>query len=163
MSRILFCCLLLCLNHILVCHAASLPGFKAAVTQPGLDYAVKVTIRTISLPSTAQVGVPLIQKALPNVAIPNQSGDAHVPVLGHIDYSLSNMHLTDFSLGGASIKLVAGKGLTLHISSLSLAMNVDWHWKREHFPKASSHGMYCGCRHASPLTHAGQRRPCHSR
>ena len=66
------------------------PGFRIALTSKGLDYskALSMTMNSAYTSfSVPQVGIPILEKELASLNIPDISGSAGTPV-GSIDYDL---------------------------------------------------------------------------
>eukprot|EP00055_Hartaetosiga_balthica_P004441 m.11608 g.11608 ORF g.11608 m.11608 type:complete len:503 (+) comp3865_c0_seq2:95-1603(+) len=100
-------------------------GFQATLTNKGIDYA-------------RQVAIPIIQKDLENLSIPDISGDASTPV-GHIDYYLTNIKATSVNLGTSSI-VTSTSGITASISGVSIGLGADWSYREKSWPHVKDHG-----------------------
>ena len=62
-------------------EASSNPGLKIRLSQPGLNYGASVAVDILA----AKVGT---------LTIPDQSGRVKVPVVGHVDYTISNIKVS---------------------------------------------------------------------
>ncbi|CAI8057853.1 Lipopolysaccharide-binding protein [Geodia barretti] len=101
------------------------PGLRTALTSKGLNYA-------------CSVGIPILEKELLTVAIPDISGDADTPI-GSISYSLSNIKLVSFKIPTASITSSSG-GLSAQASGISIYVTADWHYREDSWPHISDSG-----------------------
>ncbi|XP_065839667.1 bactericidal permeability-increasing protein-like [Oscarella lobularis] len=103
------------------------PGFRTEITQIGLDY-------------VRQVGVPVLVNELKSISIPDQSGSAHVPVIGGIDYSFTNIRLTQFSIASSALKTVASTGIEISLAGVSIAASANWHYSNHGWIHISDSG-----------------------
>lgn len=108
-----------------VAAAQGTPGFRVQLTNAGLDYARKI-------------GVPILEKMIQTLTIPDISGSAHTPV-GSVDFTLSNIHATSISLPESSIKCDT-TGVSLSIGNVDAKLNADWKYREHHWPHVSDHG-----------------------
>ncbi|XP_065830579.1 bactericidal permeability-increasing protein-like [Oscarella lobularis] len=102
------------------------PGFRIELSEKGLDY-------------VRQVAMPILVKQLQNLAIPDQSGSAGTPV-GSIDYSLSDIKLTEFSIPSSSLTIVANTGVQVGASGVSVHLSGHWHYREHSWPHISDSG-----------------------
>ncbi|XP_072014029.1 bactericidal permeability-increasing protein-like [Amphiura filiformis] len=119
---------ILCLsNHLVLCGN---PGFKARLTQKGVDY-------------LRDVGIDILKKELSSLSIPDMSGTSHIGV-GKVDYTVSNMRFT--SLGIPSPSLLPNPtigGVELSANGLSLSLSGDWRYKAKiAFIPVKDHGTF---------------------
>lgn len=77
----------------------SSPGFETTITQRGLSY-------------LSSVGVTALQPILKTIVIPPINGVTGTPI-GNIDYSLTNLVITQINLGTPSLTTVPNEGLSL--------------------------------------------------
>ncbi|XP_060691934.1 bactericidal permeability-increasing protein-like isoform X2 [Hemiscyllium ocellatum] len=114
--------LLLLSSHTLCTN----PGLKVRVTQKALDYG-------------RQVGVQVLRQKLRQIQIPDVSGETHLPVIGHVKYQVTGMHINDFGLPQSAIGFYAGTGIKLSISNAYIHINGNWRVK---YLFISDHGSF---------------------
>ncbi|XP_072370669.1 bactericidal permeability-increasing protein-like [Scyliorhinus torazame] len=90
------------------------PGLKVRVTQKALEYG-------------RQVGIQALQQKLRQIQIPDVSGKTHVPVVGHVHYQISGMHISAFSLPTSAVGFYAGTGIKLSIDNAYI--HITGHWR----------------------------------
>ncbi|XP_078092219.1 bactericidal permeability-increasing protein-like [Mustelus asterias] len=90
------------------------PGLKVRVTQKALEYG-------------RQVGIQVLQQKLREIQIPDVSGKADVPVIGHVHYQISGMHINDFGLPQSAVGFYAGTGIKLSIDNAYI--HITGHWR----------------------------------
>ncbi|XP_033626125.1 bactericidal permeability-increasing protein-like [Asterias rubens] len=107
------------------------PGFKGRITQSGLDY-------------MRDVGLQVLKEEVQQLKIPDITGDAHVPVVGHITYTVSNIRITSFSIPPTltSLTTKTGVGLTLAATGISLSAWGNWHYSNHGFIHISDSGSF---------------------
>ncbi|XP_078738201.1 bactericidal permeability-increasing protein-like [Lampetra fluviatilis] len=113
------------------------PGIQLRISQGGLDYVpsrvqagspdtagfmVRLTVPGLDYGRSVAVGI-LVQK-LHGISIPDQSGSS-----GKIHYTLSGMHITDFTMPSTALGFVPGSGLKFSFSGASVSLSGDWHYK----------------------------------
>ncbi|XP_072022258.1 bactericidal permeability-increasing protein-like [Amphiura filiformis] len=92
------------------------PGFKARVTQKGINY-------------MRDVGLNILKQELSTLPIPDISGSEKIKGVGKVDYTVSNMRVNSFNIPSATlVPDPTIKGVTLNANSLSLAMHGDWRY-----------------------------------
>ena len=106
-------------------HAVA-PGAKITLTQAGLTY-------------VKDVGVDILLAQLASVEVPNMSGSAGTPV-GHVDYSVTNIKISELKLPDAELELKAGEGLEVGVSDATCAVSLDFHWREHSWPHVSGSG-----------------------
>ncbi|KAL4655897.1 bactericidal permeability-increasing protein-like [Arapaima gigas] len=109
-------CLTVTLLGLLTPTLSTNPGVRVQLTQQGLEYG-------------RQIGIAQLQEKLKSIKIPDISGSAHISPIGKVDYSLSQMHITNLGLPASSLGLVPGSGLSLSISNAFINLNGHWHVK----------------------------------
>ncbi|XP_077993944.1 bactericidal permeability-increasing protein-like [Glandiceps talaboti] len=109
----------------------TVPGFKTRITQSGLKF-------------INDIGVELLTQDIKGESIPDISGTAHVSVIGNVDYTVSNMRITGFSIPTTSLKTAPGVGLQFTASGGAVSINgADWRYKyKKGFVKISDHGTF---------------------
>ena len=70
------------------------------------------------------VAIPILEKELLTISIPDISGKAETPV-GHISYDLSNVQITAATIGASDLA-ISTAGVSLSVSSVSLGLLGDW-------------------------------------
>ncbi|XP_075910083.1 bactericidal permeability-increasing protein-like isoform X2 [Petromyzon marinus] len=110
-SLLLLLCLYLAVPSRGQAGSPNTAGFMVRLTVPGLDYGRSVA-----------VGI-LLQK-LHGISIPDQSGSS-----GKIHYTLSGMHITDFTMPSTALGFVPGSGLKFSFSGASVSLSGEWHYK----------------------------------
>ncbi len=105
------------------------PGLKGRITQSGLDY-------------MRDVGLQVIKEEVQQMKIPDINGNAHVPVVGGISYTVSNIRITGFSIPSASLTTKSGIGLTLTATGISLSASGNWHYSNHGFIHVSDSGSF---------------------
>jgi len=110
---------------VAVVSAVDNAGFKATVSQAGLNYA-------------AQVGLGILQQRLKTIQIANFQGSDSVPVIGSITYTVTGIVIQTATVGSLSIRpqgglAVAAGGVNLHLTG-------NWGFRRNHWPHISGHG-----------------------
>jgi len=102
------------------------PGFKTVVSQSGLSY-------------LEGVGITYLEQKLQTLTVPDQSGDADTPI-GHVDWWLTGIVVSDLSIGESSISIDPGVGLSLSITGLSIDFASSWKYRKNSWPHVSDHG-----------------------
>jgi lipopolysaccharide-binding protein len=95
--------------------AATNPGLKLRLSQPGLNYAGSVAVQIMS-------------DKIHDLRIPDQTGTAHVEV-GKVEYEIRNIRLTSFQPPSTSVTVNPGSGITWSLSGAALSIHGDWHYK----------------------------------
>jgi len=95
-------------------------------TQRGLDY-----IR--------HVGLPLLEKEVGNMNIPNVGGTTKTP-LGAIEYKISNIHIVNVSIPKSNLTIDEEDGLTISCSHAELTLKAGWRFKEKSWPHISDSG-----------------------
>jgi lipopolysaccharide-binding protein len=115
--------------HCASSHASAastkVPGFRTALTSKGLDY-------------ICQVGVPILEKELSSLSIPDISGSAGTPI-GTVDYHLTQIQLSDLKIPTSSLTS-SSTGLDIQASDLSLHVFADWQYRKHSWPHIEGHG-----------------------
>ncbi|XP_078411581.1 bactericidal permeability-increasing protein-like isoform X1 [Cetorhinus maximus] len=95
------------------------PGLKVRVTQKALEYG-------------REIGIQVLQQKLREIQIPDVSGKASVPVIGHVHYHITGIRINDFSLPQSAVGFYAGNGIKLSIDNAYI--HLTGHWKvKYHF------------------------------
>ncbi|XP_067651413.1 bactericidal permeability-increasing protein-like [Haliotis asinina] len=87
------------------------PGFKARITQSGLNYANKMAMLALS-------------QSIKKLHIPDQSGKS-----GKVSYTISGMTISSFTSPRSSMLLQKGAGIKWTAAGANLAMNGKVHYK----------------------------------
>ncbi|XP_072051985.1 uncharacterized protein [Amphiura filiformis] len=120
---------ILCFNNYLVLCVN--PGFKARLTQKGVDY-------------LRDVGINILKSELSSLRIPDMSGTEHIGGVGKVDYTVSNMRFK--SLGIPSPSLLPNPtigGVELTANGVSLSLSGDWKYKAKvAFIPVKDHGTF---------------------
>ncbi|XP_030832049.1 bactericidal permeability-increasing protein-like [Strongylocentrotus purpuratus] len=105
------------------------PGFKARISQKGLDF-------------LRDVGIQMLQKQIQQLTIPDIHGSADIGI-GDVKYDVTNIRITTFSIPTASLTPdPAAGGLTLKTSGINLKVHGDWHYKIGGFIPISDSGNF---------------------
>ncbi|XP_038070362.1 lipopolysaccharide-binding protein-like [Patiria miniata] len=96
--------------------ATARPGFQARISQSGLNY-------------LRDAGLAILKEEIKHLSIPDISGKANVPILGGIDYTISNMRITSFATSSATLTTQSGVGLVLRASGITVPSTGDWHYR----------------------------------
>ncbi|XP_072169712.1 bactericidal permeability-increasing protein-like [Diadema setosum] len=105
------------------------PGFKARITQNGLDF-------------LRDVGIKMLQKQIQQLTIPDITGKADVGI-GDIEYKVSNIRITSFDIPTSSLTPdPSAGGLRLTTSGVSLSVHGDWHYETTGFIHISDSGSF---------------------
>eukprot|EP00761_Pharyngomonas_kirbyi_P011710 gb/GECH01011736.1/.p1 GENE.gb/GECH01011736.1/~~gb/GECH01011736.1/.p1 ORF type:complete len:492 (+),score=93.38 gb/GECH01011736.1/:1-1476(+) len=107
--------------------AKNICGGKATLTDKGINH-------------VAHEVLPFVVKQVRNQKIPDVHGDTHVSVLGHIDYSVTHIHLDHFNVHSLSVSNHSPDQVIAHISGLDVRVSLHWHYKQKHFPHISGSG-----------------------
>ncbi|XP_005392594.1 PREDICTED: bactericidal permeability-increasing protein [Chinchilla lanigera] len=99
------------------------PGFVIRISQKGLDY-------------VCQQEIPVLQKRLENIKLPNISGSFKMKFLGNGYFSFYRMNVLNFQLPSHQIRLQPNVGLQLSISNAHVIISGKWDAKKNFF-KAS--------------------------
>lgn len=108
-----------------LCVEGRLPGFKAVITQGGVDY-------------IKDVAVPILLSQLSSVDIPDIDGSTSTPV-GTISYDLTSIVLDSLTLPSTSVT-IASSGLTVAVSDVTAHVHLDWHYRENSWPHVSDSG-----------------------
>jgi len=101
------------------------PGFKACITQGGIDYVVTVAL-------------PIIVGAVGRIQLPVISGSIGTPI-GSIDYSLTNLIVDNLNIPSAKIS-ISSSGLIGTVGGGSVHVRLDWHYRESAWPHISDSG-----------------------
>ncbi|KNC54113.1 bactericidal permeability-increasing protein [Thecamonas trahens ATCC 50062] len=85
------------------------------------------------------VGIELILAELKTISVPTISGSAGTPV-GHVDYTLSNIAITNLALPDSILQLKPGTGIQVGVSSAVCDVSLNWHYREHSWPHISDHG-----------------------
>jgi lipopolysaccharide-binding protein len=113
---------------IIVINAASngaTPGIKLTITQSTLTYI------------TNQV-VPVIEKQIQTLNIPDHTEDVDTPI-GKVQITASNIKIVNFQLAKAILTVVP-VGLQVNIVNCQTAVTLNWHYKEKSWPHISGSG-----------------------
>ncbi|KAJ8041435.1 Bactericidal permeability-increasing protein [Holothuria leucospilota] len=124
----MFAFLLSLLTVIGLGTGATQPGFEARITPSGLNF-------------LSEIGIRELKDEISKATIPDQSGSSDV-VIGTIDYTFSNMHVTSFDIPSASISTKTNVGVTVSASGLYLAMSGDWKYELDSIIPVSDDGTF---------------------
>ena len=105
---------------------AANPGAKATLSKDGINHIIAQTL-------------PLIIQEVQSVSIPDVNGSAGTPV-GSIDYSLSAIHITGFSIASITLDLQPPNRVVVTANGLSISLHLNWHYKEHSFPHISDSG-----------------------
>lgn len=111
------------------CICALQPGFKARITPKGLRF-------------LSEFGIRELKEEISKIKIPDYSGSHHIKIIGTVDYSLTNMHVTSFNIPSASITTKANIGVTISAGGLSAAMHGDWQYRIHDIFHIHDHGSF---------------------
>jgi len=103
------------------------PGFKATLTQRGVSYA-------------KDVGLEVLKQKLSQITVPEITGKEHVTIIGDIDYTLSNIVITDVLLPTSVAEIEANKDVKISVSKSSAKMTLSWTYREENWPHVSGSG-----------------------
>ncbi|XP_004631058.1 bactericidal permeability-increasing protein [Octodon degus] len=93
--------------------AAANPGFVIRISQAGLDY-------------VRQQEMPMLQKKLESIKLPDFSGSFKMSFLGKGHYSFYSMNVLNFQLPSSQIRLQPNVGLQLSIGNAHVTINGKW-------------------------------------
>jgi hypothetical protein len=105
-------------------------GFQATVTAAGVN-------------KISSFVVPLIDDLVKNktITLPNVHIDTHVAEpIGHITIDLTNIQISGLSLAALPVNVLPPSSFLLALDDLSLILNMDYKWRKVHWPHASDHG-----------------------
>ncbi len=103
------------------------PGTKVTISQNALQY------------MTNQV-LPIIEKQVSQqLAIPDSTSEVDTPI-GHVTLEAKNIKVQSFHLAAASLTVLPGKGLQANIQGCSVAIHLDWHYRKNSWPHVSDGG-----------------------
>jgi hypothetical protein len=68
------------------------------------------------------VAVQYLEQRFSTVHVPDQSGDAHAPVIGKINWQLQNIVISGLSLPQSSISILPGRGVSVNMYAVSSAL-----------------------------------------
>ena len=100
----------------LVCTGEARGGARASVSQKLIDYAVSTF-------------VPVLEKKLSSLSFPDISGSKD-----SIEYSVHGIHVTGFGISSPKVSFVAGQGISLDWSGISVSAHMDWSYKEKIWP-----------------------------
>ncbi|XP_041638812.1 bactericidal permeability-increasing protein [Cheilinus undulatus] len=123
----MFLCCLLALLALTPLSLSTDPGVKVKLTEKGVEYG-------------RQLGMASIQQKLKTIKVPDISGTEEVSPIGKVQYSLTNMRITDVGLPQSEVDLVPGTGFRLAIGNAFISMNGNWKVKYLRFMK--DHGSF---------------------
>lgn len=74
-----------------------------------------------------EVAVEYLEKRFATVHVPDESGDAHAPVIGKIKWELKDIVMSGLRLPRSSINILPGRGVAVSMCVVSLpATNNCW-------------------------------------
>ncbi|XP_050960634.1 lipopolysaccharide-binding protein [Labeo rohita] len=100
--------------------------FLMILTHTYADYpALKTVLSEKGLRDVSQMMAVWIQSKLKSTTIPEVHGGVDIGI-GTVHYVISNMHIRQCSMSDPSMEFVKGKGVSVEISQLSLAITGSW-------------------------------------
>lgn len=96
-----------------------------------------VSLTQKSLEYGKVIGIVVIQQKLKTIQLPDVSGKERVSVIGKVEYTLSNMHMTNVELPQSSVSLTPGAGVSLSIGNADMSLSGNWKVKYMKFIKDS--------------------------
>ena len=117
--------ILLILFSLVVCSilCKKYPGFKASLTQKGLDYAKDVSIKFLE------------SELVNNIKIPDVHTRTRVPVLGEVDVWVTSIKLTRISFPHNNLKIIQNQGFNVAILGVSGQVTFRIRYKQRKFPR----------------------------
>eukprot|EP01130_Rhizamoeba_saxonica_P014042 TRINITY_DN6077_c0_g1_i1.p1 TRINITY_DN6077_c0_g1~~TRINITY_DN6077_c0_g1_i1.p1 ORF type:complete len:476 (-),score=90.37 TRINITY_DN6077_c0_g1_i1:754-2181(-) len=103
------------------------PGFKATITNEGIEYA-------------KQVGIQSLIQLISQMKIPDQSGSVNTHVIGHINWEIQDITVKKISTPSNELTIVPNQGLQLKMSNVALSLHANWKYREHSFPHIKSHG-----------------------
>ncbi|XP_028667612.2 lipopolysaccharide-binding protein-like [Erpetoichthys calabaricus] len=89
------------------------PGAVARITEKGLNYGL-------------EIGISVLQEKLQQLTIPSFSGTEHIPIVGSVEYSFTQIHMTSASFPSSALSLVPGSAIQVTISGAQLGLSAEW-------------------------------------
>ncbi|XP_063694486.1 bactericidal permeability-increasing protein-like [Bolinopsis microptera] len=102
------------------------PGFRVQVSQKGINY-----VRDVLLP--------LATDAIKTAKISDTENRVDSPI-GHITFKVYNAKVTEVDISQTSVKLGSPSDVVATIQNAVLAVNADWHYRKDHWPNLSDQG-----------------------
>ena len=109
----------------------------------------RVVVGESGLDAVSAAALPVINQLLSGgITVPDMTLTVHVPVVGHVDLTLTNIQVRQTSpLRAAKFAIAptppptpgAGK-LLLDVDGLSLTVALDFRWREHSWPHVSDHG-----------------------
>uniref|UniRef100_A0AAT9K465 Bactericidal permeability-increasing protein n=1 Tax=Amphiprion clarkii TaxID=80970 RepID=A0AAT9K465_AMPCL len=100
------------------------PGVKVKLTEKGIEYG-------------KLLGMAALQTRLKSIKVPDISGSQSVSPIGKVQYSLTNMQITNIGLPKSEVDLVPGSAVKLSIGDAYISLNGHWRVKYLRFIKDS--------------------------
>ena len=101
---------------------AANPGIEMELSEAGFNY-------------FAGVAAPMIEAKIKTITIPSMSGKKD-----SISYSVSNIKVNSLTLDNVKIASAAGKGLSLSVKPMSIAISADWSYREDVWPHIPNGG-----------------------
>lgn len=115
--------------------AAGAPG--APLTAPALV----VTLEQNGVNAIRDFALPIINGALAGtINLPDISQTVDVPVVGHVEIDLTSIAISGFQLPELNVGFAAPDEITTTAGGLTLDVNMDFHYRKVHWPHVSDHG-----------------------
>jgi len=103
----------------------ALPAIRGVLSQNGANYILNSAL-------------PIIFAKVKGLQIPEIDGSSSVPILGDIDYHLSNIQINQLAYQASGIALQSE--ITASITGVTVAITADWGYRQSSWPHISSDG-----------------------
>jgi len=129
------------LAAVVIVLCALTAGAARAESAPEASPGLVVTLEESGIKAITAAVLPVLNKALSGtIPLPDMNEDLHVPVFGHVTLDLTNIAISGFQLPALDVALAAPDTITTTASGLTLDVNLDFKWRKVHWPHASDHG-----------------------
>lgn len=128
MRTMIFRFLLYSVSVVFAAEAVVKPGFLVKITPKGLQF-------------LGDQGRSELIKEITKLTIPDQSGSENIHV-GHVQYSFTNMHVTEFSFPNATISTKNNVGVTVAGTGLQISIHGGWKYSIHSIVPVKDHGSF---------------------
>jgi len=120
-------CLTVLLLGVVALTSAANPGFKVSLSQNGLNYA-------------RQVALEFLQKRFSTIKLPDQNGQASAPIIGGIDWTLTNIVMSGLQIPQSAIGIIPGSGVQIKFADAQVHLTMDFHFRQRNWPHIEGSG-----------------------
>jgi hypothetical protein len=84
--------------------------------------------------------IPLFVKTMIELQVPDYNGVENIPILGNIDYTLSNMKFTKVEVGDIMLGTSPPNVVSVAVKNVNFGITLNWATQQENWPHTKAHG-----------------------